>query len=141
LANAKLTGALGRGQREGLMQRLGNQDDGFEVELNKETHAIRVKAWGFWNAELASKFFPAVVQACQSRVGPLSLFMDARGLKPQREPGQEALGTLLAALPGLGVTGGNVVTDSSLTRLQLLRLAKERTPKSLVQFTLVEQHL
>jgi hypothetical protein len=123
------------------MQRLGNQDDGFEVELHKETHAIRVKAWGFWSAELASKFLPTVVEACQGRVGPLSLLMDARGLKPQREPGQEALAMLMAALPGLGVTGGNVMTDSSLTRLQLLRLAKERSAMNLVQFTLVEQHL
>jgi hypothetical protein len=110
-------------------------DEGFEIELDEKARAVCVRAWGFWSSELASRFAQSVIDACRVGQGATALVMDARGLKPQRESGQEAFGLLIAALPGLGIVRASVTTDSSLTRLQLLRITKERAVKNLVEFT------
>jgi hypothetical protein len=55
-------------------------------------------------------------------------------LKPMRDEGQEGFGSLMAALSVLDVSRATVVTSSPLTRLQLLRIAREKAAKDLVRF-------
>jgi hypothetical protein len=58
--------------------------------------------------------------------------MEATRLKPLREEGETAWALLLSSLPA-GVEAFMVKTNS-LTRLQLLRIAKSARDKNLVQF-------
>lgn len=109
-------------------------EEGFEVSPDQAARAISVRAWGFWSSELASRFAQAVIDACRAHRDLTSLIIDARGLRPQREAGEQALGSMMAALPRLGIARAQVTTDSPLTRLQLLRIAKEREVKSLFEF-------
>lgn len=109
-------------------------EEGFEVLFDPEAGAVSVRAWGFWSPELASKFAHTVIDACRANRELTSLRIDARGLRPQREAGEHALGVMMAALPGLGIARATVTTDSPLTRLQLLRIAKEREVKNLFEF-------
>jgi hypothetical protein len=121
------------------MHRAGDASDGFEVEVNDWAHTLYARAWGFWGAQLAAKFAPAVMEACQAGRTLTSFTLDARGLKPQREPGQEAIGALFAALRALGILRATVSTDSSLTRLQLLRIVQERAVKDLVHIRPIDE--
>jgi len=116
------------------MVRFGNDEDGFAVGFDEATCVVQVKAWGFWSAELAAMFAQAVIDVCNANRRATSMVVDAVGLKPQREEGQKAFGALMAVLPRLGMGRVSVTTDSPLTRLQLLRLAKERAPKNLIHF-------
>ena len=61
--------------------------------------------------------------------------MDMTGLKPMRDEGQQSFGTVMAALPKLGIARASVVIDSPLTKLQLLRLVTQHGRKDCVQFT------
>jgi hypothetical protein len=60
--------------------------------------------------------------------------MDVRQLKPMREEGQDGFGEFLAELGTLGVERVSVLTASHLTKLQLLRIVKERAPADSVKF-------
>ena len=116
------------------MTRFGNDEDGFAWSFDEGTCSMEVKAWGFWSRELALTFAKTVIDACASNRGTTCIVVDAVGLKPQREQGQAAFGALMAALPRLGILHASVRTDSPLTRLQLLRLAKEYAVTNLIQF-------
>jgi hypothetical protein len=116
------------------MPSFGTDQDGFGWDFDETTCAMRVKAWGFWSPEVASTFAKVVIEACSANRRATSLVVDAAGLKPQREQGQAAFGALMAALPRLGVVRASVTTDSPLTRLQLMRLAKQYAVKNLIQF-------
>lgn len=59
--------------------------------------------------------------------------MEMTRLKPLREEGEQAWATVLATLPSVRIEA-IVVQTNSLTKLQLLRLARLSAPKSLVQF-------
>jgi hypothetical protein len=117
------------------MQTFGTEAEGFAVGPSEGAQAIHVRVWGFWSAELASRFVSAVGAEC-SRLRLTLMTMDATQLKPQREAGQEALGALMGALPALGITRVRVITTSPLTRLQILRISKERAIKDLIEFGL-----
>ncbi len=107
------------------MQQVGNEDAGFSVDVDSATNAIRVRAWGFWGADIAAEFRTVVPDACRNRPRGASLAFDMTALKPMRDEGQQAFGSVLAALPRLGITDATVSTSSQLTKLQLLRLAGE----------------
>jgi hypothetical protein len=115
------------------MQTFGSETEGFAVGLSDGARAIHVRVWGFWSAELATRFVSAVVAECSNHRIPL-MTIDATELRPQRDAGQDALGALMSALPALGVTRARVTTASPLTRLQILRISKERAVKDLIQF-------
>jgi hypothetical protein len=116
------------------MERFGNDEEGFEVNLDEVTGTLRVRAWGFWGQEVASQFVSKVLDACRPPHRVSQVIVDALGLKPQREAGQEAFGTVVASLPALGVSRASVTTDSPLTKLQLLRITKERVQTHSVEF-------
>jgi hypothetical protein len=103
---------------------VGNEEQGFSVDMDAATSTLRVKAWGFWTAETAEALLGSVVSDCPpNRMS--SFVLDAVGLKPQREEGQRAIGSVLAMLSTLGIARAHLITDSSLTKLQLMRITKE----------------
>jgi hypothetical protein len=51
-----------------------------------------------------------------------------------RDEGQQGFAQLMATLPTLGSQQATIVTGSSLTKLQLLRIARENAPKGMIQF-------
>jgi hypothetical protein len=64
----------------------------------------------------------------------LIVTIEADRLKPQREEGEAAFRTVIGALLRLGVARV-VVTTNALTKLQILRIAKEQKARSLIEFT------
>lgn len=103
----------------------GDAESGFSVEHNAGARIVRVRAWGFWRLEVAAGFARAVVSEC--RVGEtVGLLVDVTHLLPQRNEGQTAFGELMIALRTIGLVGVAVVVSSTITKMQLLRIAKER---------------
>jgi hypothetical protein len=115
------------------MQRVGDDGAGFSVDVDVAANAIRVRAWGFWTADVAAEFRTIVSDACRNRPRGASLAFDMTELKPMRDEGQKAFGSVLAALPRLGITNATVSTGSQLTKLQLLRISGEH--QSTLRFT------
>jgi hypothetical protein len=117
------------------MKRVGDDLSGFSVVFDTEARAVRVRAWGFWNADIAASFANTVAEVCAG--GPTGgfLLLDMTGLRPMRDEGQASFGSLLTALPKLGIQRAAVASDNPLTRLQLLRLVAEHGRKNCVEFT------
>jgi hypothetical protein len=107
------------------MQRFGNDESGFSVVWEDASGTVRVKAWGFWDAGLSASFSRAVGGVCRSARRPLKLFVDAMMLKPQRDEGQAAFRALMTILVSLGGVRAAVAVGNAITRIQLVRIAKE----------------
>src|SRR5258708_6204832 len=114
-------------------QTFGTDAEGFAVGTGEGASSVQVRVWGFWSPDLAARFVGAVTSACASFPVP-RMTIDATDLRPQRDAGQDALATLMAALPALRITRVVVTTASPLTKLQMMRFVKERALKHLVEF-------
>lgn len=117
------------------MKRVGDTAAGFSVVFDPEAGAVKVRGWGFWSAAISSSFATSVSDVCKENARGSALFIDMNDLKPLREEGQQAFGTLMRLLRGLGVGKTTVTTTSHLTKLQLLRLVADQGMKDSVQFT------
>ena len=104
------------------MERTGDELAGYSIEFDAVANAVRVRGWGFWNAEVAASFGGKVTEACANRPRVASIQLEVTGLKPMREEGQRSFVSLLTALPKT-VTLTVVATGNHLTKLQLMRLA------------------
>jgi hypothetical protein len=114
-------------------QTFGTVEEGFELGIGDDAQALHIRMWGFWTLETASRFSGVVIGACASaRVSTVTI--DAAELKPLRDVGQDAFGGMLAALPAYKVQRVLLTAAGPLTRLQLLRIAKERSQGNLVQY-------
>jgi hypothetical protein len=120
------------------MKSVGDATAGFSAEFDSESGAVRVRAWGFWNASVSSSFPTAVYEVCKASPMGSSLVMDMNELKPLREEGQKSFGAFVRMLPGLGIAKTSIRTASQLTKLQLLRLVAEHGMKHAVEFTVSE---
>ena len=118
------------------MESFGTEAEGFALEFDNEARVASLRIWGFWDDRLAAMFGKTVIDSCRGVIGKYSMMVDATELKPQRDAGQEAIGAVLAALPRLGFVRAVVKSGNALTRLQFLRIAKERNLKNLAQFRL-----
>lgn len=114
-------------------KQFGDPTGGFSVATSTATGEVQVTAWGFWSVEVATSFEGATRNAC-SQPGAKKLVLDMRSLKPMRDEGQKGVGALMQALPRLGIGTVTVVTSSQLTKLQLLRLARETGMKDRIEF-------
>jgi hypothetical protein len=117
------------------MKRIGDAAAGFSVVFDPNAGAVQVRGWGFWSATISSSFAASVAEICNASPRGSALAIDMTELKPLRDEGQEAFGTLMRLLRGLGVGKTTVATTSQLTKLQLLRLVAEHGMKNSVQFT------
>lgn len=115
------------------MQHFGDEAAGFSIEFDIVSGAVGVRAWGFWSADVAKVFGPAVRDACRNKPAGTLVRMDMTALKPMREEGQFSFGSLLTQLPDLGIGGLRIQTGSQLTKLQLLRISAERDKRQFVQ--------
>jgi hypothetical protein len=114
------------------MERVGNDEAGFSVV--RDPHGpVRVVGWGFWGPDVAQAFDKAVLGACRLS-GASRLVLDMTELKPMRDEGQRAFASTFTMLKMVGITHTSVLTSSHLTKLQLLRIAKDSGPKEGVQF-------
>jgi hypothetical protein len=114
-------------------QTFGTGEEGFAVGADENAGTIHVRMWGFWTAETADHFAGIVIAACVSAHVSI-VTIDAADLKPLRDVGQDAVGAVLAAVPAHNVRRVLVTRAGALTRLQLLRIAKERAVPGLVEF-------
>ena len=117
------------------MKRIGDAAAGFSVVFDPSAGAVQVRGWGFWSATISSSFAASVAEVCKASPSGSSLAIDMTELKPLREEGQEAFGTLMRHLRELRIGKIIVATTSQLTKLQLLRLVAEHGMKDSVQFT------
>src|SRR5262252_1807029 len=117
------------------MKRFGDEKAGFSAAYEAMAGVIRVRAWGFWSAEVSAAFEPAVTEVCKSSPKGLPLQLEMAALKPLREEGQRSFGALIRALPGLGTGRVTISTASQLTKLQLLRLVAEHGSTQSIDFT------
>lgn len=111
---------------------VGTDESGYSVSVDVHARTIRVEAWGFWSVDVCGTFGKALIDAC--RCSPVRrLEVDTTRLKPLREEGENAWAIVMGALPGIGIEAV-VVKTNSLTKLQLLRIARHSASKDLVQF-------
>jgi hypothetical protein len=122
----------------GSFHRVGDDSAGFSAEFDRDIGAVRVRGWGFWNAQVSESFASTVAQVCSASPKGSALLMDMTALKPLREEGQRSFGALLQLFRTLGVGRVAVATASHLTKLQLLRLVAEHGTKDTVEFTTLE---
>jgi hypothetical protein len=116
----------------------GNAEAGFSVEHDHPTNTVRVEAWGFWRPDVANVFVGTVTNDCFARTY-VRVLIDATRLVPQREEGQAAWGELMALLHTPTVQTVAVVVSSTITKMQLLRLAKDRGVHGWVYFSTVRE--
>jgi hypothetical protein len=125
---------VGLASSEETIEHVGNDLTGFSLHFCASPPCVRVRAWGFWGAELASSFGGKVRDACRGRPAGTTLELDMKNLKPMREEGQLSFSALIAALPALGIEATVIATSSQLTKLQLLRLAGGNAKAANIRF-------
>jgi hypothetical protein len=125
----------GRAHETDSADRIGNDQAGFSAGFDLETNAVRVRAWGFWSADVANAFGSRVSHVCRARPCGSALVMDMSELKPMRDEGQRSFRLLLGELASLGIRTATIKTDNQLTRLQLRRLASQIGGGTRISFT------
>jgi hypothetical protein len=119
------------------MQRTGNDQEGFSLEFDVTSGTLLVTAWGFWSAAVAVAFGDAVVDTPMRGVRRIAF--DMTRLKPMREEGQAAWSKVMSELSKIGAVAKiSVTTASQLTKLQLLRIAREAAGKNMDKLEWVE---
>lgn len=116
-----------------MVTSVGNEEAGYSVDYDAASASVRVRAWGFWTAEVAQGFGRAVQSGCAHRPKGTSLWMDMVDLKPMREEGQASFAEIVEALGRWGFAC-TIHTGSHLTKLQLLRIVTERGAGARVRF-------
>jgi hypothetical protein len=116
-----------------VMERIGTEAAGFSVGQEPLSAVVRVVGWGFWGPELAQEFDKAVLKACR-QANATRLILDMAELKPMRDEGQRAFASTFALLKIIGITHTSVLTASPMTKLQLLRIARDSAPKDSIHF-------
>ncbi len=111
---------------DGDVRSFGDTEAGFSTEHDASARVVRVRTWGFWRLEVATLFARNVATDCRAAGLPLGLLIDVIQLLPQRDEGQAAFGELMTVARGLGLRGTVVVGSNIITKMQLLRIAKER---------------
>lgn len=110
----------------------GDDAAGYSIEV-PTADTVEVFGWGFWSVELSSGFDAQVLNACSVKPRGAVLVIHMTRLKPMREQGQAAFGRVFDSLTELGLTT-SIVTANALTKLQLMRLARESGVASSIEW-------
>jgi hypothetical protein len=113
----------------------GDQESGFSADYDTSSQTVCVRAWGFWGADIASSFVRSVAAECSAATRPIRLLVDVTRLLPQRNEGQAAFGDLMTSVTMHGDASVGVVFSNTITKMQLLRLAKERGVRNWAYFS------
>jgi hypothetical protein len=116
------------------MEKTGSDEAGFSLDLKARENVMLVVGWGFWGEEIASTFSRNVIEACRYAPRGIQLSMDMSRLKPMGDDGQKAFAQVMASLNDFRLGQVSVITTSHLTKLQLMRIARESGPKDKVRF-------
>jgi hypothetical protein len=107
------------------METHGTESAGYSVDVAGPAALVTVRAWGFWDVELALGFARNVLRACATAPAGAQLSFDAAGLKPMRDEGQAALARVLDSLSPSPISQVVITTSSQLIKLQLMRIARQ----------------
>lgn len=97
---------------------------GFRIQAS-DIGQLEVKCWVFWTAEVAVAFEREALAACRAHSSLSSCAWNASEMKPQAEHGQIAIRKLMIMLSTLDATDCRIIADNALTKMQLVRLARE----------------
>jgi hypothetical protein len=103
--------------------KFGDHTEGFQVD--SRYGSVVVTAHGFWSAKLASQLVSAVLPQVRAQGHPTSLVFELAELRPLRDEGQTAFKELILASLKSGAHEVVIRTPSALTKLQMLRIARE----------------
>ena len=105
------------------MARYGDGNQWFSVDAVADT--VVVTAGGFWSAEFSAELNPAVMAALRASGRGTRLIFDLANLRTLRDEGQLAFKSLVIHALAGGAPEVVVRASSALTRLQMLRMARE----------------
>lgn len=114
------------GAEDSRNRTFGTAAAGFRIwRETAPSSTLRIACWGYWPADVATSFAQETVAALTGLAPPVSFLLDASLLRPQGEPGQQALLSLMKALAKLRISSATVLANDILTRMQLGRLAND----------------
>ncbi len=105
----------------------GNDSNGFSVELEGDGSTIRVSGWGLWGPDLAQRVVEGLTEHARRARRPHGLLADFSRLGPQGGEGQAAIRSIMLAARGSEVAGAAMIVTNAITKLQVVRIAKENT--------------
>ncbi|MBN1605435.1 MAG: hypothetical protein JW940_02320 [Polyangiaceae bacterium] len=105
------------------MPQYGNDNQWFGVEVVGD--AVVVTAGGFWSSELCAELGPAVMLALRAKGRGTRLTFELADLRTLRDEGLAAFRALIVRALANGAPAVTVRVSSALTRLQMLRMARE----------------
>jgi hypothetical protein len=101
----------------------GDENQWFSVETADD--AVVVNAGGFWSVELSAELGPAVMMALRARGRRTSLIFELADLRTLRDEAQAAFKSLVIHALAHGAPQVVFRASSALTKLQMLRMARE----------------
>jgi len=117
------------------VQRFGDDEAGFSVDVDTTARAVKIDGWGFWDPKVAAAFDSIVIEVCRGAPRGSDVSIDMGRLKPMRDEGQSAVAHVVSTLAQLKVGTIAFTTTSHLTKLQLMRIVRDAAPKDRVSFT------
>jgi hypothetical protein len=101
----------------------GDNKEGFSVDV--VGGAVLVTARGFWSTEIAEALDPAVTSAVRGEGRRTRLIFEVGDLRPLRDEGQAAFKAVISKALAGGTPEVVIRSSSALTKLQMLRIARE----------------
>jgi len=107
----------------------GDESEGFTIDNGGDF--VLVTARGFWSAETADKMAESVLTALAGRRQPL--IFELSELRPLRDEGQLAFKALFKRALARGTPRIVVRSASAMTKLQMMRIARETGQEQLIR--------
>jgi hypothetical protein len=118
--------ALAGTMRRRKMPSGGTEQSGYEVEIDDSRRILRLHCWGVWDVTVAEGFRDVMVQSIAAFRGkPWYVLADITAFPAQSEAVSRVHGELMARAMARGMKRACNVVASSLTQLQIKRLAEE----------------
>jgi hypothetical protein len=106
------------------MRQSGDEKKGYTIE--KKGRVLLLKVWGMWDDELADKYKVDMLASYPEMQGESwYVVADISKFPPQREYTQNIHGWLMGEAVKAGMLKAASVVESSLTKMQIGRIAKE----------------
>lgn len=109
------------------MDSAGDETRGFRVWTDAPRRILHIHTWGYWDLDLAEKY-SATLRAHFGRLhggGPWYVLGDTRKLVPQNPEVQAIFADLMAAAASMGVHRVATMIESTVTKMQIRRLARD----------------
>lgn len=108
------------------MYQSGNEKMGYTVQVDSEKQVLFLKCWGMWDESLADDYRKHMLESYdQIDQRPWFVLADISQFPPQRESVQAVHGELMGLAVGRGMLKAASVVDSTLSKMQIRRIAEE----------------